>query len=98
MTVVEAGRSLAHVGALEHFAKLADVHAAAHHKLVPGRADVPRQAVEFVLNVADQLLENIFLRDHADDFALLVADQGQVMVLVRHPPQRFGQRHRLAAG
>ena len=34
-------------------------------ELMSRRADVPRQAVEFVLDVADQLLENVFLRDHA---------------------------------
>ena len=51
------------------------------------------KAVEFVLDVADELFENVFLRNHANDQARFAADESQMQMIGNHPPQGFTERH-----
>ena len=71
-------------------------------RAVPQGDDLGRLAVELVLDRADELLQHVLQRDHADDAAVLVEQHRQVDPVALEleqevvEPQRLGQERDLA--
>ncbi len=70
--------------------------AAAHDPAVAQRRHVRRQPVVFVLDLADQLLDDVLQRNHAHHLAVAAADQGDVRVLADHLFERRRERQVVA--
>src|SRR3954452_7376593 len=73
-----------------------EAEGAVHHKLILVQsAKFFFVGVEFVLNVADQFLENVLQSDHSNGAAVLVHHHGEVSVTTQKQAEQLLQRHHL---